>query len=403
MVVCFFSRKYTKYVLKYVFMTKVKIVLRKSKLTNGNYPICIRITQTGYTTSYMRLAGLDCNTKQWSKETSRYIRSRVGYKKLNSTLSNIEDDIENITIRLAGKLTIKSFKDSYNKVYSSNVVLAFKQRIEYLNKLKKIGTSNYYTYAMNAFISYAGTDTIFLELDYKFLKGYKQQRLLEGNVKNTVAMYFRALKAVHNEYCKLNDLPPPMVYRLLDIRTENTQHRALNSIELRKLLDYKPVTIYEQRSLDIFFFSLYGRGITIIDMAELKHSNIKDDRLNYVRSKTGKAFSIPVTKEMKVIVNRWKGDKYLFPIIKDTNNSYSEIKNFNRTYNIILKRISNNIGLPKITGYWARHSFATLMRAKGLNIDVVSQLLGHSNTEVTAIYLKSFDDNTLDNLSEIKL
>ncbi len=389
-------------------MTKVKIILRKIELAKGGYPICIRVAMKGYSTSYIRIEGLQCESEEWNKEFSRFRKNKKDAKELNESLSSIENRIDTITSRLlsSNKFTISAFKRAYNtptNTPNNCVIGAFKHRIKQLEALLKEGTAAYYTYAMNAFTSYAGTSTTFEELDYKFLQGYKQQRLENGNSTNTLAMYFRAVKALHNEYAKLNGLQPPTVYRQLKIKTEKTRSRALDAAQLKSLLNYTPSTIYEKRSLDLFAFSLYGRGISIIDIAMLTHSNIVNSRIEYFRSKTNTFFSIPITKEMQVIIDRWKGDKYLFPIIQEKKSKRIEVRNFNKTHNNILKRISLSIGLPPITGYFARHSFSTLMRSNGLNIDVISSLLGHSSTRVTAIYLKSFSDNTLDDACNINL
>ncbi len=55
-------------------------------------------------------------------------------------------------------------------------------------------------------------------------------------------------------------------------------------------------------------------------------------------------------------------------------------KNFNTTQ---LHPLLKNIGLPLIRFHDLRHTFATLLIGKGVNIKVVSEMLGHSNVSVT--------------------
>ena len=50
----------------------------------------------------------------------------------------------------------------------------------------------------------------------------------------------------------------------------------------------------------------YMRGINAVDIFALKKSNIRAGRINYIRSKTGKAYSVKIEPEMQVILNRYK-------------------------------------------------------------------------------------------------
>jgi site-specific recombinase XerD len=50
----------------------------------------------------------------------------------------------------------------------------------------------------------------------------------------------------------------------------------------------------------------------------------------------------------------------------------------------------------QITFYTARHSFATILKKKGHSVELISELLGHSDIKTTQIYLGSFDDATKD-------
>ncbi len=67
-------------------------------------------------------------------------------------------------------------------------------------------------------------------------------------------------------------------------------------------------------------------------------------------------------------------------------------------FNCKLKEISKIAKIEThITSYVARHSFATIMKNKGVSTDIISELMGHSNVQVTMTYLKEFDNTTLDN------
>ena len=54
-----------------------------------------------------------------------------------------------------------------------------------------------------------------------------------------------------------------------------------------------------------------------------------------------------------------------------------------------------NINAP-ITTYWARHSFATILKKLGVNISIISEALGHHDIQTTQIYLDSFENEQVD-------
>jgi site-specific recombinase XerD len=67
-----------------------------------------------------------------------------------------------------------------------------------------------------------------------------------------------------------------------------------------------------------------------------------------------------------------------------------------------MKKISEEVGLSDvITTYWARHSFSTYLKRKGVSVEVISEALGHSSIKTTRTYLDSFTDETLEKTAEL--
>ena len=66
-----------------------------------------------------------------------------------------------------------------------------------------------------------------------------------------------------------------------------------------------------------------------------------------------------------------------------------------------LKSICESLKWRKITTYNARHTFATTMRDKGMPIEQIQKLLGHSNILVTQTYLGSLSRDVLDKTKDI--
>jgi len=68
---------------------------------------------------------------------------------------------------------------------------------------------------------------------------------------------------------------------------------------------------------DMFLFSFATCGMPSVDMAHLKHSDIKDGYIHYERCKTGQPLlQVKVTPFVADITNRYRQDDspYIFPI-----------------------------------------------------------------------------------------
>ena len=62
-----------------------------------------------------------------------------------------------------------------------------------------------------------------------------------------------------------------------------------------------------------------------------------------------------------------------------------------------LKVIAARCGIRlNLTTYAARHSFATVLKNSGVNVALISEVLGHSDLATTQIYLDSFENQQID-------
>ena len=75
-----------------------------------------------------------------------------------------------------------------------------------------------------------------------------------------------------------------------------------------------------------------------------------------------------------------------------------------KTINKYMKRIARNVGINKnVTTYFARHSFATILKRSGTDIAMISDLLGHSSLGVTESYLDSFESDQISKQTDVLL
>ena len=122
--------------------------------------------------------------------------------------------------------------------------------------------------------------------------------------------------------------------------------------------------------------------------------------------------SIFISPDLKRIIDAWESangedDDFLFPFISKgltPEKSRLHIKQFTKMMNKHLLDIAKEVGIDKkVTTYFARHSFATILKKSGANIELIRESLGHTSSKTTATYLDSFDDDVKEGISNMLL
>lgn len=377
-------------------------------MRDGSFPLALRLSHLNNPSTYIRIQGmavLDIN--EWNKELSRFTKKRRNFKQYNKILTEIEFKADNILTNLLAQnnFSHQKFKDLYlGNVVSDLVLESYNNKIGELLKLKKYGNADAYTASMNAVKEFTKKRAlIFSDIDFIFLTSFEHHFRVKGNAGNTISYKIRPLRALHYNYCHAANKPLPSAYRRFKVGrlAEATTKRALKKNELKRFMDYIPVNKGEEIAKDIFIFSLLTRGINVADIAFLEVKNIVGNNIIFKRAKTGTVFTISITNEIQSIIDKYKGELYLFPIIKTNhkNTKYS-IRLFTKYVNKHLKLIAKKINIPRITTYYARYSFSSLARESGISIELISQALGHGDLKTTEIYLNSFSNDKLDNITE---
>lgn len=157
----------------------------------------------------------------------------------------------------------------------------------------------------------------------------------------------------------------------------------------------------------MFMMSFYLRGMSLIDMAFLKKTDLQNGHITYRRRKTGQQLTIEWTKEMQMLLDKYpqNSSDYILPIIKNTGvNERCVYRNMGYQINNRLKKIAKMIGVTiPLTLYVARHSWASAAKAKGIPLSVISEGMGHDSEATTQIYLASLDTSVVDKANSIIL
>ena len=168
-----------------------------------------------------------------------------------------------------------------------------------------------------------------------------------------------------------------------------------------------PARLYSGMDIarDMYLFSFYAQGMAFVDIVFLKKKNIRDGILSYRRHKSQQLIHIVVTPQMQGLIDKYANDsEYVFPII-DTSLStsiYDQYRLALGRVNRYLKKITFRLNINvRLTTYTARHTWATLARESGAPISIISAGLGHTSEEMTRVYLKEFDQETLARVNRI--
>lgn len=135
---------------------------------------------------------------------------------------------------------------------------------------------------------------------------------------------------------------------------------------------------------DLFVFAA-NTALSYCDLTSIRRDDIQYEGdvmyLKKKRGKTGVTYILPLNDTAIELLKKYN---YELPVIS------------NQRYNSYLKEIADICGIRKtLTTHLARHTAATLMLNAGLSIEVVSKILGHSNTKMTQHYAKLLDKTVI--------
>jgi integrase len=153
---------------------------------------------------------------------------------------------------------------------------------------------------------------------------------------------------------------------------------------------------------DLFVFSTYS-GLSFRELKNLKQNNLKciDGQywVNMIRQKTKRQYNVPLLPKCIEIINR-----YQFHPKRIESGMLLPVPS-NQKFNSYLKELQDICNIEtKLTCHLARRTFgSTVLLRNNVNIQVISQLLGHSSTAITIkSYLGSDQNFMLSEFQKIK-
>lgn len=336
---------------------------------------------------------------------------------LQSVENHIEWDIKRLKIIIAlfdrrhECYTTDDIVTKFSRQAKEQSLFTFMQEaIGQLKRLNRIRTSETYAATLSSFMKFReGQDILLYEVDSDTMMLYEAWLKGKGVCPNTISFYMRILRAVYNRAVEKELVEQKHPFKHVYTGIDKTVKRAvpLKAIKRIKELDLtlKPHLDYAR---DLFLFSFYTRGMSFIDMAYLKKSDLKNGVLTYRRKKTNQQLTVKWEKCMAEIVAKYNDcstTQYLLPII--TNPLLDERKQYrNAIYrvNTALKEVARLVDLSiPLTMYCARHGWASVAKSKNIPLSVISEGMGHDSEETTRIYLASLDSDVIDQANSLIL
>ena len=391
-------------------MASVKIMFKPSTVEGKEGTLYYRVIHE----SVARTVFTDCHVfqEEWdvANSTIRINGSKERRAYLELAASKLETGMERLTKIIAEKeisrvkFTADDVVTEYRKQPEDMTLFTFiRSMAEKKMAARRYGTAKTYRDALASFSNFRnGEDVPFDALDRETICRYEAWMKDKGLKLNTSSCYLRTLKTLYLKAVDMGLTEGKDVFSRVFTGFATTAKRAITIDGIKKILKLR---LKEGSALafarDMFMLSFYLQGISFIDMAYLKKTDIRNGVLQYSRKKTGQAITISWEREMQEIVDAYshlaKDTPYLLPIIrKQDGTERGQYEKTEHNVNRNLKKIGVMAGLHiPLTTYVSRHSWASIMRDIGNDISVISRGLGHEDIKTTQIYLSAIDNSTV--------
>lgn len=234
---------------------------------------------------------------------------------------------------------------------------------------------------------YHRKDIYLHELTLGFIKDFHTFLLTNTGMKqNTCGKYLKFLKKLVNESVSRGFIPFNKLNQYAVTRTP-TEPVFLTEEELRRIINFDTPYKHIERTRDSFLFSCFT-GLAYIDIKTLRKEHLeRDDQgrmwIKKHRVKTGVLSRIPVLPIAKMLIDKYHNDKsdVVIPI-----QGVSEVNEYIKTIGVLC-----NID-KHLVFHSARHTFATTVTlSNNIAMEVVSKMMGHTNTRMTSHYARLLD------------
>lgn len=363
---------------------------------NGKCSIMIRIILNGERIQFS--SKLEIETDKWDAAQGKAAGRTAAATELNNALDNIRASLLRIYRELEQResyVTAEKIRNIFlgYEVREKTLLRLFKSHNEDVEKLvgkgKSKATIQKYNRTYNHVedflrLKYKVSDIAFVDINHSFITNFEVYLKTVCNCNdNTTAKFIQFFKRIIL-IARKNGWIYADPFQDYKISIRQVDRGFLTEQDLEKIIKKEFATKRLEQVRDIFLFSCFT-GLAYIDVKNLTETNIQhsfDGNLwiNTHRQKTDTTVNVPLLKIPLEIIEKYKGlpEGRILPVLS------------NQKMNSYLKEIGDLCGIKKnLTFHLARHTFATTVTlSKGVSIETVSKMLGHTNIETTQIYAR---------------
>lgn len=276
------------------------------------------------------------------------------------------------------------------------------RRVKYMKAMERERSGETSELAKISFLEYRhGKDIDMADITSGIMEEYQDFLKIKGLCLNTISFYMRILRAAYNKAVKEGLIRDRKPFVRVYTGKAKTEKRAVNIDTIKKMVEADLDNPKLRMAIDMFLFSFYTHGMSFVDIAHLKKSDIRDGLLIYKRRKTWQTLTMEWLPEMQEIVDHYpsKDGEHLLGLLDNNkpNGLRRQLHSLQTSINKCLAKVSSELQLSKkITMYVARHSWATIARDGNVPLPIISQALGHTSESTTRIYLKEVDSTEVD-------
>lgn len=263
---------------------------------------------------------------QWDPETGHILSGTPENRVLEEVRRKIYRDmrmLENIAsgMEASGKeFSLNELAERFKSVHSDVHTRSYvEEDIASLTCNMKLGTANNRRKALSSFLSFLGHKDIPLtEWSGSLFSEYAAWLSRRKVAPNTVSFYMRTLRSVYNKAVREGLVEQNHPFRNVYTGIDKTRKRAVSeNIVLRMMqLDLSRSRPLEL-TRDLFVFSYCTRGMAFVDIAMLRHMDIRGDCILYARKKTGQIMRVRIEPCTKSILDKYSrlhpDSPYVFP------------------------------------------------------------------------------------------
>ena len=395
-------------------MATVKVKFRPSTVADRQGSIIYLVTRRRLVRQIT--PGYKIYPHEWDKLQSKLIvdssnKRLLILQSIAQKICNDMKQLEKIIEMLESRPTDYTSDDivcAFHRKSNSNTLFNYMENlIHRLRQLNHLGTAHNYQAALNSIKRFRNSKDIFFdEITHVLVEDYQAYLKSMGLAPNSISFYIRIFRAVYNRIVEQELTHDRKPFRAAFTGREKTRKRAISIKDIKCIkeldLSMKPNLEFAR---DVFMLLFYCRGMSFVDAAFLKKSDVQNGMISYRRHKTNQLLHIKVVSQIQNIINRYTDadSLYLLPIITrlgaDERRQYETAL---RRINNALKEIAKMIKLPvALSTYVSRHSWATIAKSKNVPVNVISDALGHDSLTTTQVYLASIDASTIDRANDL--